>query len=273
MSDFQSSRFDQGIEPPLNFPCLKLPTRRSTLHSPLVGKVHDVVPFDYRRYEEYLDEVIEVRLQCASKKFPVDFMKRHYPKNWGVYPLPEFAWPEFLREAGIHWRDVDSCIEAVRMDTPLDLGLFILRWLRDKGSLKIKANYNYTPFLETFPNALVEMAGYISKALHKCFEVKYFYGVARPEQMYEEIRGGKREDLVAYPAPIHPSYGAGHSAAAAATADFFIDNFVLSKEDEASIKLGAYYFGQFRTMAGVHYAVDNLAGLQIGGLDVGYKKL
>lgn len=271
---FEKSRFDAGITPPKPFPYKKIPEEKNELHSPMVGKSHDIIPFDYSKYREYLTEVQVVRELCSKGKFPIAFMKKHFPKNWGPYPLPDFLWPEFLTNAGITQKKVKACIEAVRMDLPNDLGRFIFLWLRDKGSLKLKDSeqYKHVPFLETFPETEMLMSKYIYEALVKCFEVKYYYGVARPEQMVEEIYGKERMSVVSYPAPIHPSYAAGHSAAAAATAKFFFDHYELSEEDKLKIRLGAYYFGQFRTMAGVHYAVDNLAGLQIGGLDVGYKK-
>lgn len=261
-------RFDQGVAAPLEFPLRELPNRPTTIHSPRIGKQHDVKPFDFTKYEPYLNEVLDVRLTCGLGKFPHEFMEEHLPSSWGSYTA---KWPEFFTIAGITPDKVETCVEAVRMDTPIDLGLFIMRWLRDKNALKLKQGANYTQFIKTFPLAIAEMSKRINEALEKCFEVKYYYGVARPEQLFEKVHGQKRSNIVSYPAPLHPSYAAGHSAAAAATAQFFYDYFDLDTQDWIDIRFGAYLFGQFRTMAGVHYAVDNLAGLQIGGLDVGYK--
>lgn len=260
-------RFAEGISPALTYPVKAIPQTRNTLHSPQIGNNNGIKPFDYQRYEEYLDEVIEVRLRCGKNEYPLEFMKKHYPKAWGRLPS-EF--PKALLDAGINPENTASCEAAVRMDTPVDLGLFIMRDLLARKVLKPKVGTNHTPFLESVPQAIAEMSKRISEALTKCFEVKYYYGVARPAETYKAIKGGDYAAILAYPHPTHPSYAAGHSAASAATAQFFYDYFDLDTSDWIDIRNAAYLFGQFRTMAGVHYAVDNLAGLQVGGLDVGY---
>ena len=66
----------------------------------------------------------------------------------------------------------------------------------------------------------------------------------------------------------HPSYPAGHGSAAGATGKFFFDYCNLSATDRIEIRSACYLWAMFRTFAGVHFAVDNLAGLmEIGGLD------
>lgn len=260
-------RFDEGITPALTYPLTEIPGRRNGLHSPRIGKQNNLKPFDFTKYQEYLEEVLEVRLRCGKNEYAYDFLAKHYPKAWGRMPTDM---PAPLTLAGVTTKDVSTCEDAVRMDTPLDLGLFILRWLRDKNALKPKVGSNSVAFLESQPKAINGLSFRIFEALEKAFETKYYFGVARPSQIFERIYNRPAKTIEAYDHPIHPSYPAGHGAAAGATAQFFYDYFDLETEDWIAIRNAAYLFAQFRTFAGVHYAVDNLAGLQVGGLDVGF---
>lgn len=260
-------RFNEGISPELTFPVTETPKRNNTLHSPRVGNSHGLKPFDITKYKQYLDEIIEVRLRCAKNEYAFDFLSKHYPKAWGKIPS---KLPEPLVNAGVTIDNVKTCADIVRMDTPVDLGLFILRWLAGKGALKPKQGAPHFQFIETFPAALAEMSKKINEALERAFEAKYYFGIARPAQVYEFIYKKSGANIYEYKHPTHPSYPAGHGAAAGATAQFFYDYFDLETEDWIAIRYAAYLFAQYRSFAGVHYAVDNLAGLQVGGLDVGY---
>jgi hypothetical protein len=261
------TRFDEGSAAPLKYPVKVIPANPSKMHSPQVGNHHNLAPFDFTKYSEWLDEVTHVRLLCGKNEYPTEFLKKYWPKDWGPY-VGDI--PEALAMAGVSEADVDSCAQIVRMDTPVDLGVFIMRWLAGKGALKPKKGTNHFDFLGTFPAAQAVLATYVSDALKRAFEAKYYFGAARPAQIFEALGKGKRADLMAYPNPTHPSYPAGHGAAAAATAKFFYDYYQLATDDWLEIRRAAYLFAQYRSLAGVHYAVDNLAGLQIGGLEVGY---
>ncbi len=79
-------RFQEGTTEELTYPLKELPTRNSTLHSPRVGQHHDLVPFDFTKYKECLDEIIEVRLKVGKGEYPLEFLKKYYPKSWGRMP-------------------------------------------------------------------------------------------------------------------------------------------------------------------------------------------
>ena len=253
-------RFDEGTPHQISYPLKEVPQFATSLHSPRVGKAHDVAPFDYRKYEEYLTEVENVRLLVGKGEYPHAFLEKHYPKSWGRYTG---VMPEVLQMAGADQADPSSCANIVRMDTPADLGIFIQRWLLAKGALKPKKASTHVDFIENVPGAQKGLTEYNLEVIEKAFEIKYYYGVARPSQVYEYLGKGKRSDLMQYPNPTHPSYCAGHAALAGSTAKYFYDNFQLDTQDWIEIRNAAYLFAQYRTLGGVHFAVDNMTGLQL----------
>lgn len=248
----------------LEFPLKRIPVFKNPLHSPMVGNAHDTKQFDYTKYEEYTWEVHEVVQDVLRDKYPTWFLEKHWPERWGSDDLTS---SEILEPFGAWASEPKGCANIVKMDRPNDLARAIRDWLYEQGEPRLKNNADQNfPFLKLFPDSEAGVAKYISEALYKAFQVKYHYGVARPSEVWAKLHG--KDTLDFYKFIKHPSYCAGHSAVAAATARYFLDNFVLTARQVREIKKAAYMFGMFRTFAGVHYAVDNIEGLKVGGLDV-----
>lgn len=259
-------KYQRGSDLEINYPLKEIPEIKSTLHSPSVGNAHQVPAFDKNRYEEYLNEVLQVRLDVLNGEYPHWFLEKHWPDSWGPYIS---IMPDCLTSVGANRADPSGCANLVRMDLPLDFGNAVLRWLM---SHKVKFKEGGTPhfdFLGYIPGNQMDLSREILVALSAAFEVKYYYGIARPSEVWEIMRSSPGSRLEQYPHPHHPSYIAGHSVVAGVSAKYFLEEFALSEEQQLEIKLAAYLFGMYRTFAGVHYAVDNLEGLKFGGLNLG----
>lgn len=119
------------------------------------------------------------------------------------------------------------------------------------------------------------------------FGIKYYVGRARPEEVawmiaQGDLRAGDGvpEDIVecvedfdlmsateftAYPegSPMHPSWPAMHSAASVGSLWLAVV-LDLTEEQWCQTKLVDYDIAYARTVAGVHYPDDNIAGLDLG---------
>lgn len=257
-------RYKKGCPDGTTFPLKRIPIVLNKLHSPVVGNAHGVAAFDTTKYEEYLKEVISVTADVARGRYPYAFLHDHFPKAWGTM---ESEIPEILQAAGADVDNPVSCANLVRMDLPNDLARFIFAWLLPQApKLRNNVDANF-PFLKLIPGSQAACAAGVNAALQKAFEVKYFYGIARPAEVFEAIYGLPANKVEIYEHPWHPSYVAGHATVAGATAKFFLDKFVLTPVQIRQVRLAAYLFAQYRTFAGVHYAVDNIEGLKLGGLE------
>merc|ERR1712045_490774 len=166
----------------------------------------------------------------------------------------------------------------------------ITNWLGN-GSLERKSHLFPTTgkfdFLR-FPVMLSDLVGHAIRMVGPCdFSLKWDVGRARPEEVAWLIKEGKLqvpahkeidlgqliEDMnfnnaTAFTAymegsPNHPSYPAMHSAASAAS--FWLDvTMDLTEEQLCEARMLDYSISYARTVAGVHYPSDNLAGLMVG---------
>jgi len=221
--------------------------------SPRVGKHHGIVMpaalcNDASR-KEALAEVMAVREQVKAGEFPRAFMEKYYPDDWGTFPKEI---PALLAREGLSFDDPEGLADVVHMDNPVDLGAAMLGWVLGK----INDNqWDSFPFLDLVPGAMAGMARDVHSALVKAFDVKYYYGIARPE----EVGDGPGMTHYDEGSPAHPSFPAGHGAAAFASAVYFLREVpTLSDADKKALFDAAYIWAMARTFAGVHYAVDNL---------------
>jgi hypothetical protein len=253
-----SLKFNKGCDYPLSFPLTSIPSTPSGLHSPKVGKSHGIPDLFTGNEHELIDEVIDVVGKVNRNEFPHEFLAKHYPAQWGEYTK---AMPAPLRPEGLSINNPQACANVVHMDNPIDMPNAVLSWVLSQGAKPKNVDTNHVNFLNAVPDAVAKMAEAIRVALHKGFEVKYFYGVARPE---EHI--GENFTAYAEGCPPHPSYPAGHACAAGAGCQAIIDHFDLTDEQIKTVRDSAYFWSQFRTFAGVHYSVDNIAGLMVSGI-------
>jgi hypothetical protein len=188
--------------------------------------------------------------------------------------------------------DITQVAEAVRAEFP---GVYhrqlITEWL-GKGSL----NRDSTLFQTNNPNVdflrfqimLSDMTGHAIRLVGPCdFSLKWDVGRARPEEVVWKIQNKELEvprkfkdrvnevlensdltsatEFTAYKSgsPNHPSYPAMHSAASAGS--FWLDILMdLTEEQRCEARMLDYSISYGRTVAGVHYASDNIAGLMVG---------
>lgn len=200
--------------------------------------------------KESLKEVLQVREMVKKNKFPRQFMEKYYPEEWGEFP-DEI--PQLLANEGLSFDNPEGLADVVHMDTPLDLGQAMIRWLISEGAGPTDTDTRMFDFVEIVGQSLAGMSAEVADALETAFEIKYYYGVPRPE----EVAGN---NMTYYPegCPNHPSFPAGHGAAAFASAKYFMDEWNLSEKTKKALFDAAYIWAMARTLAGVHYAVDNL---------------
>lgn len=231
---------------------------KSKFASPMVGDNHGLKDLVKGNEEELLEEVMRVRADVARGVFPHWFMEKNYPSEWGSY---EPVMPQPLVNEGLSFDDPDGCANVVHMDSPIDMPVAVMKWLLSKGYKPDGSNPDCIDFIEYIPETIRKLSQAAERNLKKAFEAKYYFGTPRPEELCGY-------NMTAYPegCPTHPSQPAGHGAAAGAVS-VLIKRF--NVEDEADIKVirdTAYLWSQFRTLAGVHYSVDNIQGLRISGL-------
>lgn len=260
-------QFNKGCESPLEFPLTSIPVNAgsSGLVSPKIGFQHGIeCPIDGSNIEEYFWEVQEVRNLVNNDEFPHDFMRKYYPPSWGEY---REVMPQPLVAERLNLSRPRGCANVVHMDSPVDVGLAGLGWILGKADQKIHST-GHVDFLDAVPNVVRNMASGVRTSLHQAFEVKYFFGLARPEEVYEALGHKDPEDLTAYPegCPAHCSFPAGHGAAAGGGLKAVIDSFHVSPDQLQELRDTAYFWAQFRSLAGVHYGPDNIAGLAVSGL-------
>lgn len=259
MDQVSSGNFAKGCPASMGYPLVSIPSPSgSTMASPLVGNSHGLPNVVAGKKKELLDEVLEVRGKVERREYPHAFLEKYYPNSWGTYSrrLPE---PLVIR--GLSTGNPELCSDIVRMDNPLDLPIAILEVLLKQGAQPVSRETGHNDFLNRVPDATFVAAEKVKDALRKCFQIKYYYGEIRPEELV-------RANITAFPegCPKHPSFPAGHGAAAGAGAKALIDHFILSNEQIKMVRDSAYLWSMFRTLAGVHYSLDNLGGLVVGGL-------
>jgi hypothetical protein len=196
-----------------------------------------------------------------------------------IMPLPDI------------WKDktIDDIAEAVHDQF---LGIHhieqITKWSK-AGMVKI--DFNVIPLVSTvdFVRANCMIADTLTWAIAQVgkmnFGVKWHVGYPRPEEVAFRISSGTinkgpsaalvneikafnltfATNFTAYPegCPRHPSWPAMHSAASAASLWLPLV-LKLTPEQLCQVKLLDYSISYARTVAGVHYKIDNIAGLKLG---------
>lgn len=236
--------------------------RDSGFVSVLKGNMYNVpappteVCGDY--YHQQTAEVIQVRCLVAKGIWPADFLFKYHPReDFDPNKLP----PPLLNE-GLTTMDPAGCANVVHMDSPNDMPKAVHQWLLSRGT-KLRPSMSHSiDFLGAVPYVEHMVAERVYVNLRKAFEVKYYYGMARPEEAC-----GAGPVLTAYPegCPRHPAYPQGHGAAASAVS-VFNELFELTSYEKQVIWDCAYFWSQFRVFAGVHYPIDALASFILLGL-------
>lgn len=247
------------------------------LVNPKVGKNHGLkIPEEFDIIKS-TNEIVQVRLEVEKGKFPMWFMEKYYPfkSEFGKYEFPK----EIASIENLTFDNPQGLADVVHMDSPSDMPRAALKWLTHPDFMQ-KQNVkgwtkNYINFLETIPNVEEQITDGIKRSLIKAFEMKYYFGLPRPEEVWSHINKLDGKLLTAYPegCPNHPSFPAGHASAAAGGLVSLIKEFpnLTDYQVKKLIDMG-YSWAMFRSFAGVHHAIDNIAGLMVNGFDKYMKK-
>lgn len=243
------------------------------------------------------DDVDSTKAVRLWKEFlQVCFLQKRRQRGW----LTETLFPTHpLFAAG---QEMHSSAQLVRADFPtLYPTELVKRWLTSDEGFTLDQNIFNLPQCGNqgteFVNGAVALGGIIGWAVQTvspvCFATKWHCGRARPEELawslYTQQSGStsfqrtalkvinqvvkdktlsKAEFVRKFTAydegsPFHPSYPAMHSAASSISAwAEIVGNLTETQRNEA--RLLDFSVAFLRTVAGVHYASDNRAGLTLG---------
>jgi len=242
------------------------------LVNPMVGDNHGYkIPDDFD-LEKSLQEIVQVRLEVTKNIFPKWFFEKHYPfkEEFGKYEFPS----DIFAIQGLFEHDPQGLAEVVHMDSPSDMPKMLLKWLTNPmygQNVNVKTHTkDYINFLETIPNVEEQIGDGVKRALYKAFRMKYYFGAERVEERWSAQTGLDGKLLTAYDegCPNHPSAPAGHaSAAAGGTVSLIKEVKELSNYQLKNILDTAYSWAMFRSLAGVHDAMDNILGLMANGFE------
>ena len=199
------------------------------------------------------------------------------PKS--IMPLPD-AWEKYT---------IKDVTDAVH-DEFLGIHHIGLLTTWDKAKT-IKIDRDIIPLISTvdFIRSNCMLADLVTWAIARVgpsdFALKWHVGLARPEEVAFKIATGAitegpspslvesikafnlsfATNFTAYPegSPKHPSWPAMHSASSAASL-WMPAVMLLTPEQYCQVQLTDYAIAYARTVAGVHYQTDNLAGLKLG---------
>lgn len=261
----KSISFQKGFEQEQSYPITDDMIIGAKVASLRVGKHHGVpmpiIPGD-TRFESLFQEVADAAGDVRHNIWPSEYVDNAWTQlNWEVGQLfdPNMI-PYPLQRAGIS--DALTAAHAVRMDWPSDLGKFIYNWLVSQGVPFAKIDQydfvEHTPGFEEF------LSKNLKAALDKCFEVKWYYGLARPEEY--ACLPGKLFTAYVEGCPHHPAYPAGHATVSGKTRGVLECwfNFTNHPLEYAQMIWSCFHFATYRTFAGVHYTQDNITGLRHG---------
>lgn len=246
--------------------------KKCRLVNPKVGNNHGYkIPDDFDIVAS-TNEIVQVRLEVEKGQFPQWFMDKYYPfkAEFGSYEFPE----EIASIEGLAKDNPQGLANVVHMDSPTDMPKAALKWLThpDYGQNQNVKNWkdSYINFLETIPDVEEQVTDGVKRSLIKAFEMKYFFGLARPEEVWSDLNGLDGKLLTAYTegCPNHPSFPAGHASAAAGGLVYLIREFpnLTDYQLKRVLDMG-YSWAMFRSLAGVHHAIDNIAGLMANGFE------
>lgn len=223
-------------------------------------------------YWSELEKVVDMQLARRSGGSVEQLLGDRTPKLFQGYSLKEAA-------------------EAVHTDLPTEWPTKLLQQFLAEGA---KCDPKVVPQLSQsdFVNTVVTSAGVLGMATAavspSAFACKWHEGRARPEEAVFAASKGElagapaelrakinemmlpnAESFTAYPegAPRHPSWPAMHSAASISSVVLAV-LFDLDPAQLTEARNMDYAVASFRTVAGVHFESDNIAGLKIGQMAI-----
>jgi hypothetical protein len=219
----------------------------------------------------YWDELLHVAKIQRLRRKGID------PKI--IMPLPD-AWKDY---------SIHDVAEAVHDEF---LGIhhiaLLSKWKKEKV-ITMDASIVSPVSIVDFLRSMVLLGDMMMWAIAKVgpynFALKWYVGLARPEEVAFQIASGSMTigppkkvvrviralklgnatQFTAYPegSPTHPSWPAMHSASSAASLWMPVV-MKLTPHQLCQVQLTDYAIAYARTIAGVHYQADNIAGLKLG---------
>ena len=248
----------------IKFPLEAIPPKPTKLHSPRIGKAHSVPPFDKSKLLEKYHELLEVTMMVKNGEYPIQFVKKYWPKQWGEF---DGVHPELFKTLGLDVDNPRACALSVQMDHPLDLAIYLFKDINSRNNLielkKPKVEHNHVEFLETHVHSWTRLTEEISKRMEECFEAKYYYGTPRPEEIYNFMTGLPAYQSTAYlnGCPRHGAYPSGHATYAGVICSWFQNEWFLPMEEIDLIRKASFLWGPiFRSLAFVHWPEDGVQG-------------
>ena len=276
--------FSKGQSPsadPILFPLTELPPTdpASRLVSPILATDPRVSPnmVSYAQeavqdvdWSAQLAEVEEVRQLVKRDQIPAGFFGKYHPE--GVCYVTtclrrHIQEIQSRRDARGRSRTktVDLMAELVHKDLPNDMPMLLVQHLLSEG-VPLRDGILPKSGHSDFVSGPITLNGIIGAAVQKVsptvFAAKWSIGMARPEEY-----NGKGPGFTAYQegCPNHPSTPAMH-AGAAGVAMLLPVLFDIEPDSPMFWEIAntAYLWSAFRTLAGVHYPIDNALGLMMG---------
>lgn len=238
--------------------------RNSGFVNPCVGKSHGLkISDDFDIIQAALD-VLETRLMVTKGIYPEDIILKHWPFN---FPIPmdeenkEHYWPKAFKNLGLSKDDPAGLADIVFMDDPIDLQIAIKKALTNPkygGSSNIADHTSdYIQFLETVVDTNETITDGQKRYAKKGGQVKYFFGLARPEEIISQLFPAITPELItAYKTgcPAHPEGPPWHYVLALGGGRCFLKDFDIDRETiNKEVLLTQWLWGVFRILAGVHY--------------------
>lgn len=222
--------------------------------NPCTGRHHGVCPPHEIFSDEYQEEanmLVRVAMDVERDKWP-DYYFDFCSVDSELSPV--------LRAVGLSERNPKGCANAVRMDQPAELWAAIVNYAAAEG-IPAAPEKKGIRFLDRYVDPVAPFGANLKDAMRKAFEVKYFYGMARPEEYFESA------NFAQYPegCPPHPSYVAGHGTVGGVANRTFREQFPHAEEKHRTAVLTAtLQFAHFRDMARVHTRQDSAKGHELG---------
>ena len=165
-----------------------------------------------------------------------------------------------LRAVGLSERNPKGCADAVRMDQPSELWAAIIDYVAAEN-IPVSPERKGIRFLDQYMNPVAPFGANLKESMQQAFEVKYYYGLARPEEYFES------PNFAQYPegCPPHPSYVAGHGTVGGVANRTFREEFPHATDAQRqAVETATLQFAHFRDLARVHTRQDSRKGWELG---------
>lgn len=225
--------------------------------NPCDGMKHGVpgpLPVNSDEYKEEADALVRLAM---------DVERNIWPEWYLDYCGVDTRLSPILKAVGLSESHPKGCADAVQMDQPAELWMAIVNYISAEG-IAVSPNKKGIRFLDQYVNPMKPFGDNLEEAMIKAFEVKYYYGQARPEEYFNSA------NFAHYPegCPPHPAFPAGHGTVggvANRTAREVFTEMDPFHEDE--IKTATLQFAHFRDFARVHTRQDSKVGHMFGNGD------